>query len=93
MTHTKGPWEVNPQYPASIRAGGAQVASVSIKNGVHPNNPPQDEAYANARLIAAAPEMLEALEYIKGAIHTYGNNDFALALHKADTALRKVKGE
>ncbi len=64
MSHTKGPWEVHPRYPASIRVRGgtANVASVSKRNGLHISNPPEEEAYANAHLIAAAPDLLEALE-------------------------------
>lgn len=57
--HTSGPWRVgapqsvDPEWLLVMTSGGAIVANV---NGA-------DEA--NARLIAAAPELLEALECIR----------------------------
>lgn len=53
VTHTPGPWRVEgglPWQPA-VRAGGALIAETRNRN---------DDG-ANARLIAAAPELLEAL--------------------------------
>src|SRR3990167_8026725 len=61
--HTAGPWEARPAnlnikdplfYRADVIGGGIRVAHVV---GVG-----EDCANANARLIAAAPEMLEALK-------------------------------
>lgn len=52
MNHTPGPWEAQGYLPESYR--------------VHPQGNPQyqtatpDEFFANVRLIAAAPELLEA---------------------------------
>lgn len=62
--HTKGPWKVG-QYLGSLRqfvihmdigdnARGSDVAFTSAAFG-------NDETIANARLIAAAPDLLEAL--------------------------------
>ena len=66
--HTKGPWKTG-QYLGSLRqfvihtdAGdngrGSDVAFTSIAFG-------NDETIANARLIAAAPDLLEALKRCK----------------------------
>lgn len=50
-----------------LSSGGSAIATVhsnldsSIENG---DNPPIEEAVANAQLIAAAPELLEALQKV-----------------------------
>lgn len=58
MKHTAGPWavcydKINVYAPETDTA---------ITNSEHPCYPDQDEAIANARLIAAAPELLAALK-------------------------------
>lgn len=62
--NTPGPWE------AECRSGDWVVISARDKNAVAwPNRPRGNEVEANVRLIAAAPELLEALqdavEYLK----------------------------
>jgi hypothetical protein len=73
-THTQGPWRVeNWKYTDSRTAWrrdgvptivGANDAIAEVFNLYRPNaeDDAESEALANARLIAAAPEMLEALE-------------------------------
>lgn len=70
--HTPGPWEyIDGSKTASmqfgpvcvIRGSGKQIASFSWQSP-SVNFPSKDESQANARLIAAAPELLEALERI-----------------------------
>lgn len=61
MKHTKGPW-ITMQSPSGnhfVRANGNIRIANCATNDV-------DEAteFSNAQLIAAAPEMLEALEYL-----------------------------
>ena len=67
--HTPGPWEIVCEgggepaavygQPKNIYASGLRVASMC-----GPGNDPA-AWLANARLIAAAPELLEALEHLK----------------------------
>lgn len=52
MTHTPGPWEVQDDCATSIWAGGHYIAETYT------------DGEANARLIAAAPDLLAALEAI-----------------------------
>lgn len=69
MSHTPGPWRV---HYGNFIAGGKclWVDSLVHQNNpsfekfyrVHSGNPVTDEQIANARLIAAAPELLAALE-------------------------------
>ena len=58
--HTPGPWRAQFREVTSAVASDGRVASLSQLNRVRRREP--DEVAANARLIAAAPDMLEALE-------------------------------
>lgn len=59
--HTPGPWGLNNDYIGSMEGEIAQVISENV--GILENE-------ANARLIAAAPELLEAVK----KAHTYMEN-------------------
>jgi hypothetical protein len=57
--HTPGPWEVNTNIlTPRIFSGDVMIADVRHVRGNQPNG----SAEANARLIAAAPALLEALK-------------------------------
>lgn len=66
--HTPGPWEVNT--PVSIRMGGSSLLLLEYKGRPVPMGgrllllgvPTLGERRANAQLIAAAPDLLAALE-------------------------------
>ena len=58
MSHTPGPWKVDRPY---IRGAGRVIAS--LESGRN-----EGEDAANARLIAAAPELFEALRDIYAAL-------------------------
>ena len=75
--HTPGPWEVVNNPPnedgstaTSIYGSDQYVADVYC-GYAGSKNMPNAEAAANARLIAAAPELLEALD---GMIQVYGGD-------------------
>ena len=85
--HTPGPWVASKRNQRTIVQQVLNDSyAVAEVHAVYGN-----EAEANARLIAAAPEMLEALEAIfinhevKGMSETLNN--------KALAAIRKAKGE
>lgn len=80
--HTPGPWlprTVNDiDFGFEINAGSYPIASVYLHNG-----------RANARLIAAAPDMLEALRLIDAYLYAtaHGSNEWQIvrdALAKAE---------
>lgn len=93
MSYTKGPWryslEPQPNGCPIIGANGLMIAMLA-----HSANKPEEKeaALANARIIAAAPEMLEALEEILRANH----DDFYLPFglqSMIEKAVDKAKGE
>jgi hypothetical protein len=68
--HTPGPWRINRDR--NIEAGDGnviRVCGVIMPCGYVPDG---DEGYANARLIAAAPELLDSL---KDALKTIEASD------------------
>jgi len=65
MKHTPGPWIWGPDYGGLYGAGPDNaVLSYQPYEGMWLAHP---EAEANARLIAAAPEMLDMLETLAAA--------------------------
>ena len=88
--HTPGPWAVSPrrQYEFPIRSvamPGLQpiVAQVgALRDG---------EGGSNARLIAAAPDLLGALKWLAACVKTPGPHmDVHAALEKAQAAIDKA---
>ena len=82
--HTPGPW-VKDRYQQLIAANGKQVGvwgcgiSWVSRDG---------EAEANARLIAAAPDLLEALQsVVSKPIGLIARRKVEAAIHKATTAV------
>jgi hypothetical protein len=71
-THTPGPWRIEEQQGGwRVEPSGIWIGSSTAR--------PRAENEANARLIAAAPEMAEALECLAAmaahfpTVKTYGN--------------------
>ncbi len=91
--HTPGPWAVDPKVPwVILGAHGQHVADVYVggltRNG-EVNRKKQD---ANARLTAAAPELLAALKSSVGAMEVLGHPANYGALAKANAAIAKAEG-
>ena len=91
--HTPGPWKAveaayNPPGWLWVQNGpGALLADV------HQNvNIPLDARNANARLMAAAPELLEALQEIITAADGEGWNQLDAGFTKARAAVAKALG-
>jgi hypothetical protein len=82
-TPTTGPWEIDERFPGSYGIE-PNVAWLGASSSHRPG-----ENLANARLIAAAPDLLEALESIvssESAILTE-------LREQAERAIKKAKGE
>lgn len=81
--HTPGPWQYVPFGQTHLIQRGDDTKTVAV---VSPN---RDEVQANARLIASAPCLLEALEFLLG-------DPFGLApgaRDRARAAIAKARGE
>lgn len=52
--HTQGPWTIGFQNNQTVYSGSKEIATMACK---------QKEWEANARLIAAAPDLLRALQH------------------------------
>lgn len=76
MKHTQGPWIVSRNHPMQIVVEGRRgfhdnfyrVADAYFSSAGLSNTPYADEAKANARLIAAAPDLLEAAKFTWAAM-------------------------
>ncbi len=98
--HTPGPWRLdnNTTYwktnPYSISTRKPGVHSVAIANIPARHTISRDEALANARLIAAAPELREALWAMVTSFHAveYLDDYMKQASRKAREVLAKAEG-
>jgi len=102
--HTPGPWALEP---ASMGFGGVYGPDGEIVFALayaRPDERPEAECEANAHLIAAAPEMLEALrealeyfdgkadaEYLPGRAAPVGNREMQLC-GEIRAAIAKAEG-
>ena len=77
--HTTGPWSINGN---KIDGNGYHIASI--------NSHGTTEGKANARLIAAAPDLLAALEMV---MEKYSKNLDGFAFEQVFQAIKKAKGE
>lgn len=96
--HTKGRWRVSKRNPTRIVSCNENLMAHTTEFGTHPDNytPEQCE---RARLIAAAPDLLEALEAFVAKIDPaiYVEKDLAMSplvneLRQAEAAIAKATG-
>lgn len=99
MAHTPGPWEAvgnlvrSPMHQPEGLPRGVQI--VECKDGYY--QPFTDEAKANARLIAAAPDLLEAVKLFLEYAEQEGTDAFVRmvlyneALSAAKAAITKAE--
>jgi hypothetical protein len=94
--HTQGPWFISLEGRfVRYRIGGTgfayNVCAMEAFGG------PEDEKWANAHLIAAAPELLEALEHMVAvsnwATTIQSEEQYDAMIANAEAAIRKAKGE
>ena len=81
--HTPGPWRYGPHLSPSENHRGYYIVSESSNGWAHATVQPGDEdgelGEANARLIAAAPDLLDALSRTRGQWIGSVNADACLA--------------
>lgn len=84
--HTPAPWTVNPKAKTNIRHGSLTIANCS---STHDGSRGEEEI-ANAKLIAAAPELLEALEAMKDYCKYHKISLGSGIVQKVDEAIKKA---
>lgn len=97
MSHTPGPWTHYPFLSGSENHSGFGVNGNGFRlASAHPIDSDGNEGEANARLIAAAPELLMALAWLVG-LKDERPSDYAeqkpLAWAAARAAIAKATGE
>ncbi len=98
-TYTKGPWSIrqNSFSRREILGGGDVGVLARIADPDDPATPPKSwgECEANARLIAAAPELLEALRNSRTFV-AYAYDQGIMGAYEAgiaiDAAIAKAEG-
>ncbi len=98
-THTPGPWEIQDAGPGTIR--GLRFRVITNEKVIAKTSDGLEEARANARLIAAAPAMLEMLRDLSKVIENlesiganlpyYFKDDMSMS-DKLREVLAKVEG-
>lgn len=96
-THTRGPWAIDGAVSAmnlDVIYGSGRIAMMECEN----DEISDEELLANARLIAAAPELLAALETLavqadEDTPSHCRTDHFANALAEALAAIAKARGE
>jgi hypothetical protein len=78
--HTPGPWKHDPIW-GIIKHGKTEICALHSGN------------LANARLIASAPDLLDALDWALRQIEDDLDPDHQAAFDAALSTLRKAKGE
>ena len=98
-THTPGPWgmardgEIRSSHTAENKYASEYVATLMQ---AHYRFDRMDERTPNARLIAAAPELLEALEELRGVVNASGKlngMEYDALRIKVNNAIAKAKRE
>ena len=89
MEHTPGPWKVyrNWQGKLSVAADDGRRRICNTPGGNNANPDLQAEGLANARLIAAAPDLLDALQ----AVSKCGNAGAKLSRDASDKVRSAIK--
>jgi len=86
--HTPGPWYVDScDDDLVFSANGLHIATVGNE---HQPDQSAEEITANARLIAAAPDLLAAAEKV---IASWQSGDLAAAVRQLDAAIDLAKGD
>lgn len=98
-THTPGPWRTSQQnffnILAQVDGKARMIAAAYVANDPSPSFKDSEEWRANSRLLAAAPELLEALEQLADAaaeVITYENSPITRARDAAIGAIAKARG-
>lgn len=97
--HTPGPWYVSAKNPFRVIESGPRSLSLAKANNKHlsvTTELTETEAKANARLIAAAPDLLASLQEVTATLAWLNSDDSAHIMEQTDrarAAIAKATGE
>ena len=93
--HTPGPWHRSPtRMGDAYDIDATDNTNVCIVHGAYANGAGYDQHGPNAALIAAAPEMLEALEMARAELrYSISEQSFEATMNTIEAALSKARGE
>ena len=92
--HTPGPWQLSPGGVSALDENGTLVASAQYNPPKDPRGPrSRQEQRANAHLIAAAPELLEACREVLGLLPDFEDGPGGACENILETAIAKAKGD
>ena len=89
---TPGIWVANLST-AFVRNGNGEAVAAVYPATERDSDQRHPEAAANTLLIAAAPELLEALKNLYEAFFSSADSDHGNALMGAEAAIRKAEGK
>lgn len=92
---TKGPWMIAPESGTFVYALGPQGTNVfwCDVQAAGKERASSKECAANTHLIAAAPELYEALEQAVTSMLDSGHSGSSVVVKSAKAALAKARGE
>jgi hypothetical protein len=97
MKHTPGPWRINDMplpHSKIIEIGPCQI-KVKERGKAYSIKQVSEETQANARLISAAPELLEMVKTLVGTYNdalAYKDMDLINAFEDAECLIKKIEG-
>ena len=91
MKHTPGPWRIDNESPMKYCVNSTVDNNhIAMVNWGSLTFDSEEEPLANARLIAAAPELLESLIELESKCNIFSEADYHV---RARAAIAKAKGE
>lgn len=96
--HTPGPWKVfdghgSNRFAPAIVDGIPDIDGKCVANCICHVATTNDDVAANARLIAAAPELLAALESLVDSVQRVDPGVYGDDVASARKAIRKARGD
>ena len=91
MTHTKGPWQVDPR---DVTGEGDLIITTTRGRSIcevhnHANAEP-DDVNANAALIATAPDLLESLQWTVRALEIESGKLYKAHIDRAHAVINRA---
>lgn len=90
--HTPGPWIAEPDGEDDWKVRSEDYGTIVHRN-CYPEPKVDTTVEADAKLIAAAPELLAACEYVAGFKYAMTREQMITLAKRCEAAIAKAKGE